>query len=246
MHDAKDISRICSIAVALCLLAPVPPAQAEFVAEFYGGGAFTNSADVDVTSSLGGSGITLQGVQFKTSWTAGGRAGYWFKEVGELGAFGMGLDVFSFRPEAERQSVQLGIGGSTLGPFQIGSIEISTVAIGFDVLRFRLHLAKSEELKHGRIQPYVSAGPALFITKTSDENIFPSNQSSTKTSVGVKAGAGLNVHLTPAWSLFGEYRFTHFTSEATSHSVPPFAASEITTATDLNTHHIVGGISFHF
>lgn len=245
MNNARYVLLICSVAVC-CVVAPANPVQAEFVAELYGGGSFTNNADVDISSSLGGSSITLQGVKFDTSWTVGGRFGYWFKEFGGLGAFGVGLDVFTFRPESERQTVQLSIGGASLGPFQIGSIEMSTVAIGFDVLRFRLHLAKTEELQQGRIQPYASAGPALFITKTSDENMFPANQSPTKTSVGVKAGAGLNVHITPAWSLFGEYRFTHFTSEATFATGPPIVPSEITTKTKVNTHHLVGGISFHF
>ncbi len=242
---ARHLLQICSIAV-WSVIAFADPARSEFVAELYGGGSFTQNADVDITSpTFGGPTLTLQGVKFNTSWTVGGRIGYWFKEIGELGAFGAGLDVFTFRPEAEGQTAQLNIGGTNLGPFQTGSIEISTVAIGFDILRFRLHLAKTDELQHGRIQPYVSAGPALFITETSDENFFPANQRSTKTSLGVKAGAGLNVHITPAWSLFGEYRFTHFTSEA-SFTNTFFGVSEITTKTDLNTHHVVGGISFHF
>ena len=248
MSDARRILQICSIAVC-CVVAPGNPVQAEFVAELYGGGSFTNKADVDFTSpSFGGTRITFQGVKFDTSWTVGGRVGYWFKEVGELGAFGVGLDAFTFRANSDRQDVQLNIGGSNLGTFQIGSIDTSTVAIGFDVLRFRVHLVKSDEFQQGQIQPYVSVGPALFISETSNENVFSANQSSTKTSPGVKAGAGLNVHITPVWSLFGEYRFTHFTSEATFHSLPPFGGPtpQITTNTDLNTHHAVGGISFHF
>jgi len=242
--DARHLLHICSIAVCYTVFS-ASLVQAEFVAELYGGGSFTQNADVDITSNLGGPSITLQGVKFNASWTAGGRLGYWFKEVGNLGAFGIGIDVFAFQPEADRQTAQLNIGGAGLGPFQIGSIKMSTIAIGFDVLRFRLHLAKSDEFQQGRVQPYVSVGPALFITETSDENFSPANQSSTKTSVGVKAGAGLNVHIAPAWSLFGEYRFTHFNSEATFTNTF-FGVSEITTRTDLNTHHVVGGISFHF
>ena len=245
MTDVRSILRICFLAVGYVVAPTI--GQAEFVAELYGGGSFTSNADVEVTSNLGGPSIALQGVNFNTSWTAGGRFGYWFKEVGGLGAFGMGLDVFAFQPEADRQTVQVSLGGADLGPFQIGFIKKSTVAIGFDVLRFRLHLAKGGEFPQGRMQPYVSVGPALFITETSDENILPANRSSTHTSLGVKAGAGLNVHLTSGWSLFGEYRFTHFTSEATS-LIPLFGGglSELTTNTDLNTHHVVGGIAFHF
>lgn len=245
MNYARRILQTGSIAVC-CVVALASPLQAEFVAELYGGGSFTNNANVDV--SVGGATGAFQGVKFDTSWTVGGRVGYWFKEVGELGAFGVGLDAFTFRANSDQQDVQLNIGGSSLGTFRIAPIDISTVAIGFDVLRFRMHLAKRDEFQQGQIQPYASVGPALFITETSDGgNIFPANQSSTNTSAGVKAGAGLNLHLTPAWSLFGEYRFTHFTSDATFHSTLPFASpSQVTTNTDLNTHHVVGGISFHF
>lgn len=244
MTDVRSILRICFLAVGYVVAPTI--GQAEFVAELYGGGSFTSNADVEVTSNLGGPSIALQGVNFNTSWTAGGRFGYWFKEVGGLGAFGMGLDVFAFQPEADRQTVQLSIGGTDLGPFQMGSIKMSTVAIAFEVLRFRLHLAKSDELPQGRVQPYLSVGPALFITETSTENVFPANQSSTKASLGVKAGAGVNVHITPTWSLFADYRFTHFASEATFHTAPPLASSENRIKTDLNTHHVVGGVGFHF
>lgn len=246
MNRAWRILVFCSIALG-CATASATSVHAEFMAELYGGGSFTNHADVDITSpSFGGTSITLQGVKFDTSWTVGGRVGYWFKEFGNLGAFGVGLDVFSFKANSDQQIVQVKIGGATLGPFQIPANDISTIAIGFDVLRFRLHLAKSDEFQQGRIQPYLSAGPAVFITETTDRGlVFPADQSSTKASLGLKAGAGLNVHITPAWSLFGEYRFTHFTSEAT-YTNRLFFVSEITTKTDLNTHHVVGGISFHF
>ena len=242
----RDVLKIASLVT--CCAALAAPAKAEFVAELYGGGSFTNNADLDISSpASGGTELTFHDVKFNTSWTAGGRVGYWFKEIGGLGAFGMGLDVFAFQPEAERQTAEVSIGGASLGAFEIGSIKKSTVAIGFDVLKFRLHLAKSQELQQGRLQPYVSAGPAIFITETSDENFLPFNQSSTKTTLGLKVGAGLNVHLTPAWSLFSEYRFTHFTSEVTS-TIPSFGGgrTEFTTTTDLNTHHVVGGLSFHF
>ena len=94
MNDTRRILQIWSLAVC-CVVAHASPLHAEFVAELYGGGSFTNNADVDLNSSLGGTGITLQGVKYDTSWTVGGRVGYWFKEVGELGAFGVGLDVFT-------------------------------------------------------------------------------------------------------------------------------------------------------
>jgi len=128
----------------------------------------------------------------------------------------------------------------------IDSIKFSTLGIGFDVLRFRFHLLKSEELPNGRIQPYVSAGPAIFITEVSDStNFAPANQDAKHTSVGVKAGAGVHVQLPWALSVFGEYRFTHFTPEAQFQDTT-FLVSQETLKTNLNTHHLVGGIAFHF
>lgn len=234
--------------VVLCALCCSRPAQAEFVGELYGGGAFTDKANVTDTSSLGAT-ATFKGVNFDASGTIGGRIGYWFDEVGSLGAFGVGLDVFSFRSNLNRQTVPVTIsagGGSVSGTATLDPFNISTVGIGFDLLRFRLHLAKSDEFQNGRVQPYFSVGPALFVTTLSDTgNYTPANQSTSNTALGVKVGMGLNFHVNKALSLFGEYRFTHFTAEGQFQERTPPTSIE-TLKTDQNTHHLVGGIAFHF
>jgi opacity protein-like surface antigen len=233
--------------VVLCALCFSRPAQAEFVGELYGGGVFTGKANVTDTSSLGAT-ATLQGVKFDASGTIGGRIGYWFDAVGPSGAFGVGLDVFSFRSNLNQQTVPVtfsGAGGSGSGTATLAPFTISTVGIGFDLLRFRLNLAKSDEFQNGRVQPYFSVGPALFVTKLSDTgNFTPANQSASNTALGVKVGMGLNFHVNKALSLFGEYRFTHFTPEATFQERT--VSSIETLKTDQNTHHLVGGIAFHF
>ena len=236
---------VSSVAVGvLCLTLFSRPVQAEVVGELYGGGAFTNSANVTDTSSLGFTG-TFQNIKFDTSGTVGGRIGYWFDEVGSLGAFGVGLDVFHFRANADQQTVPVTVAGFS-GTGTIQPINLSIVGIGFDLLRFRLHLDKSDEFQNGRVEPYFSVGPALFITNISDTtNYSPANQSASNTALGVKVGAGLNFHVTKALSLFGEYRFTHFNAEGTFQDTTPPASQE-TLKTDLNTHHLVGGIAFHF
>jgi opacity protein-like surface antigen len=234
--------------VVLCALFISRPAQAEFVGELYGGGAFTDKANVTDTSSLGAT-ATFQGIKFDASGTGGGRFAYWFDEVGSIGAFGMGLDIFTFRTNVNQQTVSRTItapGVQINGIGTIRPINISTVGIGFDLLRFRLHLEKSEEFQNGRVQPYFSVGPALFITDLSDTtNYRPVNQSKNNAVVGVKVGAGLNVYVTKTLSLFGEYRFTHFATEGTFQSTTPPASQE-TLRTDLNTHHLVGGVALHF
>ena len=238
--------RLFILVVSLMFLAQ--PVSAEFVGELYGGGAFTNKASVTDVSSLGVT-RTFQGVKFDASGTVGGRIGYWFDEVGSLGAFGVGLDVFSFRSNLNRQTVFVtvsGPGGSASGTTTLDPFNISTIGIGFDLLRFRLHLDKSDEFQNGRMQPYFSVGPALFMTKISDTNTYaPANQSASNTALGVKVGAGLNFHVNKVLSLFGEYRFTHFTAEGQFQERTPPTSIE-TLKTDQNTHHLVGGIAFHF
>lgn len=240
------VVRLLVLVVSLTFLAQ--PVSAEFVGELYGGGAFTNNASVTDTSSLGAT-ATFQGVKFDASGTVGGRIGYWLDEVGSLGAFGVGLDIFTFRTNLDQQTVLRTItapGAQITGTGIIQPINISTVGIGFDLLRFRLHLDKSDEFQNGRVQPYFSVGPALFMTNISDTtNYRPVNQSKNNTALGVKVGAGLNVYVTKALSLFGEYRFTHFNAEGTFQSTT-LPASQETLKTDLNTHHLVGGIAFHF
>ena len=245
MRRLRYVFGLCSVAVGVfCLTLSIHPAQAEIVGEIYGGGAFTNSANVTDASSLGAT-ATFQGVKFDASGTLGGRMGYWFDEVGSLGAFGVGLDVFHFNANVGRQTVPVTV-GSFSGAGTLQPVDLSTVGIGFDLLRFRLHLDKSAEFKNGRVQPYFSVGPALFITKLSDTNNYsPVNQSKSNTALGVKVGAGLNFQVTKAISLFGEYRFTHFNAEGTFQDTAPPASQE-TLKSGLNTHHLVGGISFHF
>ena len=245
MRHSRCTLGVCSVAMGgLALALFSSPVQAEVVGELYGGGVFTKSADATDTSSLGLTG-TFQNIKFDSTGTVGGRMGYWFDEVGSVGAFGVGLDVFHFNANIDRQTVPVTVAGFS-GTSTLDPIDISTVGIGFDLLRFRLHLNKSDEFQNGRVQPYFSAGPALFLTNISDTtNFTPANQSKSDTTLGVKVGAGLNFHVTKALSLFGEYRFTHFNAEGTFQDTTPPPSQE-TLSTDVNTHHLVGGIAYHF
>ena len=158
----------------------------------------------------------------------------------------MGLDVFYFQPDIPTQTATFTASGlgSAVGQWRKTSVDV--IGVGFDVLRLRLPLLKSDQFRHGRLQPYVTAGPALFFTKIKDTDSFaPNNQSKNDTSVGVKVGAGLAFHLTKAIALFGEYRFTHFKADATFTDTTPPPSQETVKAT-FDTHHAIGGISFRF
>jgi opacity protein-like surface antigen len=217
-------------------------AYAEWTADIYAGGAFTNKTDFTNTSTVDPS-LTAIGVKVDSSFTGGGRLGYWLEGADFLG---FGIDVFYFRAKAPSQSVPVRIGGGPTVPGLAAFDYMPVVGIGFDVLRLRLPLVKSDEFPHGQLQPYVSAGPALFITQLKGSDAFdPPGQRKTDTAVGVKVGAGMAFLLSRSVALFGEYRFTHFKAEHSFQDGTPPPSTETFTAT-LNTHHVVGGISFRF
>src|SRR3954454_17643880 len=79
--------------VVLSLLAVVPTrANAEPFFDLFAGAVFTDSNDVKI--SVPGFSSTSRS-DFKTSFSVGGRAGYWF------GPLGLNLDVNYFRPELD-------------------------------------------------------------------------------------------------------------------------------------------------
>jgi opacity protein-like surface antigen len=234
------------LAVLLMCIVVMPLAvSAEWYADLYGGGAFTSNTTGTQNSTFGPSTLTGD-LKVDSSITGGGRAGYWFNSLPYMGA---GLDIFYFQPDIPTQTVPTTITspfGSGTAPLTSQKYSISVIGIGFDVLRLRLPLMKTEEFPHGRVQPYLTAGPALFISKVKDSgNFVPANQSKTDTSIGLKAGAGLAFHLTRAIALFGEYRFTHFKADVTFNDSTEPPSQENIEAT-LNTHHVIGGISFRF
>jgi opacity protein-like surface antigen len=246
--DGMDIwsgTRLVSLAVLIMSVLAMPlVSSAEWNADIYGGGAFTNNFSVSQASSLG---VTITGdVKVDSSFTVGGRVGYWFERVPWLG---MGLDVFYFEPNIPTQDITAtatGFGGSITGPAEWRETSVSVVGIGFDVLRARMSLLKSKEFPRGRLQPYMTAGPALFLTKLKDTDAFaPPNQSQSDTSVGVKVGAGVAFQITKALALFAEYRFTHFTADATFQDSTPPPSQETVKAT-FDTNHVIAGISFRF
>jgi opacity protein-like surface antigen len=210
--------------------------SAEWYADIYGGGAFTTKHNTE--SALPGFTVTAHDVRFDTSGTVGGRTGVWFDQLPWLG---VGVDVFHFQPTiGGGQTLEItapGLNGTTT----IQTINVSVLGLGFDVLRLRLPLLQGEDFPHGRLQPYVTAGPALFWTRAEDTTNLapPANQSNTDMSLGVKVGAGTSYQLTPLIGLFGEYRFTYF--EAQHECAGPVQLSET-----FKTHHVIGWLSFRF
>ena len=224
------------------LLVPASPASAEWYADLYGGIAYTARSDATlVLRAPNSTDHTFYNVKWDSSSLIGGRAGYWFETVPW---FGIGLDAFRFYPDIPTQTVPGTIQG-VIQPVSLKAIEYSVTAIAFDMVRLRLPLLESQEFPKGRLQPYMTVGPALFFTRAKNTvNGELDTQTATDTSLGVKAGAGASLQLSKRIAVFGEYRFTHFRAEPVFNST--ISSLRVPLESDLNTHHLLGGVSFRF
>ena len=229
------------IGTSVLWLALMPvEAVAEWYADAYAGAVFTQNTDLTVSSSLGTT-TTFHDLSVNDTWTVGGRGGYWLDQLDWLG---FGLDIFYFHVKAPPQAVTVTTSTTTTtAPFV--DWNLPAVGIGFDVLRLRAPLLRDEEFVHGRLQPYISAGPALFISWAGqNRNVQPFGQNATDVNVGVKAGGGVSFLVTKTVGLFTEYRFTHFTSSLTyqNSTVPDTETFKAT----YDSHHIIAGLSVRF
>lgn len=227
---------VAGVAILVCLATPAV-AWAEWFADLYLGAAVTESADLEITAPAVAPGVTIvfQDVEFDTSLEYGGRVGHWFEAVPVLG---LGLDLSHFEPDIGRQDVT----ATVIGADTLARIDASITILSVDVM-LRWGFLATPELPRGRLQPYVTVGPAVVFSRIRDTTTLdPPRQSDSDTSVGVKVGTGLAWQLHRAVAVFGEYRFTRFSARF---RVSDHGASETIDA-DVSTHHVVGGVSFRF
>lgn len=235
------MKRLVTLLFAVVLTFLTGPASAEWIVDLYGGAAFTQNADLSVKGDLPGvSGtVTLRDVQLDTSLVVGARAGYWFGQPSfeDLSIFGIALDVWHFRPDANGGTVD--VGGASV---TIDDLAIQVTGLSIDLM-FRAPYLVSPEFPRGRMQMYVFGGPALFLAGVDDGGISVNfvrrvDVSGSDVALGLKVGYGFVWLFTENVGGFAEYRFTHFSPEISEGSVQ--------LKTDLNTHHLVAGISLRF
>jgi len=226
-------------------LATAHPAFAEFEFSVYGGASFTPKIDITVTFPQ--SSISIPSVKVDDSFTGGVKVGYWFSKS-TAASVGFGLDGFYFAPKIEQQTVPSttnfqGItfqNSSTVSP-----LTLETFGIGIDVFKLRLHLLEEKNFPMGRLQPQLSVGPSVFVVNVKDTtNFAPNNQQQHQTSVGIKAGAGVQFLITEYLGVFTEYRYTRYSMNVTFRT-PDNVPSQNMRA-DISTHHLVAGLSLHF
>jgi opacity protein-like surface antigen len=227
------------VAITLACLVAAAPAAAEWFADLYLGGAFTEKHDIDV--NLPGDFVTIEDVGFNKSFTGGIRGGYWFPfDLGPVN-FGAGLDLSYFAPNISRQTTAFCERFCVSGQFD--DLDLSVWVFGLDAM-VRFPLLKSQEFPNGQLQPYLRVGPAIFLAHADDSRNFePSNQDDTDASLGVKLGAGVQWLFTKNIGVFGEYRYTHFSPEFT---FKDDVRGNAELSTSVNTHYLLVGVSFNF
>jgi opacity protein-like surface antigen len=232
-------SLFCVILVVATLAFTSVPASAEWVLEYLNGGAFTQSQDVNV--KLSGIKYKFRDVDFKNSFTFGGRGGYWFESIPY---FGLAVDVSHFHADTNKQTAIV-CSGACVPPVPVAHLDFAVTGISLDAM-LRLPLWTSKEFPQGRLQPYLIVGPTVFFARAKGSTLSAlvptSSRSDTDSVIGVQAGAGLAWQFHPNVALFAEYRFTHFDSGFSF----PVLGSKAKEEKDINTQRALFGISYRF
>jgi opacity protein-like surface antigen len=221
-----------AVAVALVgVLVGSRPAAAEWFADLYAGTSFTQRSDLKLNDHGIGPG-TFADVSFDRSLAWGGRAGRFFDTLPFLG---VGLDFFRYYPYIGPQSVELRGRGGT------GSFDVEATAVSVDLM-LRLPLLRSEAAPQGLVQPYLVAGPPLFMTTVTPRHTrnLRNHDGDTDFSFGYKLAGGVAVQIFRNLALFGEYRFTHVSPEV---ELRDASNRRTTLGVDLDTHSALFGIS---
>jgi hypothetical protein len=219
---------------ALALLAWAASASAEWSADAYFGAAYTPRSDMTlVVGGPGGSADhTFHDVKWDKSAEYGLRAGYW---TSAYPWYGVGIDVFRFDADIPQQTVDTTIQGARL-PATLQPIDVSVLVVALDLVRLRYRAA---------LQPYFTAGPALFRVKATNRgNGELSDKPGTDNAIGYKIAAGIAWPFARSASLFGEYRYTHVRAEPVLEGT--ITGARVPFRFDLDTHHLVAGLSFGF
>jgi len=221
--------------VTLLLLAVPVAAHAEWNADLYGGVVYTPRSDItqSIGSPSGPADHTYHDVRWDNSAVLGARAGYWFPAAPW---YGIGFDVFRYYADVPIQTVDITISGATT-PVQLQAIDFRVTTIALDVVRVRYQA--------GKLEPYASAGPALFKVKVTNRgNGELTTTAGRDDAWGYKLGAGLSWFVSRSVALFAEYRFTHVHSEVVLQGT--ITGAQVPTRFDLDSHHAVAGASYRF
>lgn len=219
----------------VCFLLVFPTlACAEWFLDVYGGQSSTQ--DASVTAEITSYGLLMpttteshtEKVKFDSSFTMGGRLGYWFEKLPWLG---LSLDLSYFKAEGEKA-------------------EVDVVPLSL-LLMLRWPLFKSENFPKGKLQPYAGVGPGFFFTdsRVNFRPVLQDSVSGSSSEIGFDVRAGLAWQFHKHWAIFGEYRYTDVKidfKQEDSLAILSLSGTDVATKTHLKTNHYLVGISYRF
>ena len=218
------------LAVTVFALIGVTPAliRAEWLTDVYLGAAITDDSEVKVDSYFPRESASEK-TSYGTSFTFGGRFGYWMDFFHYLG---LALDLSYFQADSEK-------------------VDFSIVPLSL-LFMLRWPLLTSEDYPHGKIQPYLGGGPsAIYYDMSVDLRPAVSDKvSDWSFDTGWDFRAGLLWQFHKNFGVFGEYRYTHYKinyKDKTADWILGFEPrTKVKVETPLDTHYFLTGISFRF
>jgi opacity protein-like surface antigen len=205
---------------------------AEWFLDVYGGKSTTQHASVSAEVTSYGLFMATtttshtEKVDLDSSFTMGGRLGYWSEKLPWLG---VSFDLSYFKAEGEKA-------------------EFDVVPLSL-LLMLRWPLFKSENFPKGKLQPYAGVGPGYCFTD-SRVNFRPTLQHSVSGSsgeIGFDVRAGLAWQFHKHWAIFGEYRYTDVKIDLKQEDyLAIFSGTDESMKTHLKTNHFLAGISYRF
>ena len=219
-------------------------AGAEFFLDIYGGKVYAAGGTFagiysERTSSIYGSDTfrswsALNDLGGAKGTSYGIRGGYWFES-----GLGIALDVSRFGVDP---------GDS------VTEIDLSPASL---LLMYRYPLLVTDQFSRGRMHPYVGAGFSYgsVEVKTHCSHLYNDyDLSEDSTCFGFDFRLGLKWFFTRHLAVFGEYRFSALSFEQNAHFqsgdswiLPSVTRNHsINTEGDVPTHHLQGGVSYHF
>jgi opacity protein-like surface antigen len=177
---------------------------------------------------------SLSDLALKTSFVYGGKLGYYFNSVRELG---VEVEGFNTTPHVKQQTAQLVQPGQDPVPFDIsGNLRVTTAAVNL-VARY----------PGNQFQPYVGVGVGAFMA-----HLKTPVDSSASTKPGLNVLAGLRYLLTEHIAVFGEWKYQHavFNFDTTTFASAALPIGQANSLSGVKLHYNANmftfGVSYHF
>ena len=217
---------ICIISSILSFAAV--EASAEKFLDLYGGTNSTSKDNVKVNQQYLFSvpRSEIQNLNFDDSITIGGRFGKWLDQYPNFGIAG---DISYFQLEDE-------------------NAEFNVLPISL-LFMMRFPLLPSENAPNGRLQPYFAAGPGLFFTDFEVELLDSYGQKVDEGSadLGLDLRSGIYWLIKENFGLFLEFRYTTVDVDYDSEdNWWPSIFYNVDVSADLQTTHLLGGLTFRY